>query len=98
MPGLTGVFRFDPLLNDGKARRVFGLEFPAADPAGRYDRVHLALEMLAAHPGNRRARLPQAGRALCRECRRTTRWWHNLAQVLPRERRRHAPGDAGDGG
>ena len=49
--GLTGVFRFDPLLNDGKARRVFGLEFPAADPAGRYDRVHLALEMLAAHPG-----------------------------------------------
>ncbi len=48
--GTTGVFRFDPLLNDGKARRVFGLEFPAAEPAGRYDHVHLALEMLAAHP------------------------------------------------
>ena len=49
--GTTGVFRFDPLLNDGKARRVFGLEFPAAEPAGRYDHVHLAMEMLAAHPG-----------------------------------------------
>ncbi len=48
--GTTGVFRFDPLLNDGKARRVFGLEFPAAEPAGRYDHVRLALEMLAAHP------------------------------------------------
>ncbi len=48
--GTTGVFRFDPLLNDGKARRVFGLEFPAVEPAGRYDHVHLALEMLAAHP------------------------------------------------
>ena len=48
---LAGVFRFDPLLNDGKARRVFGMEFPASEPAARYDLVHLALEMLAAHPG-----------------------------------------------
>ena len=49
--GLAGVFRFDPLLNDGKTRRVFGMEFPAAAPAGRYDLVRLALEMLASHPG-----------------------------------------------
>ena len=49
--GMAGVFRFDPLLNDGKARRVFGMEFPAVEPAGCYDRVHLAMEMLASHPG-----------------------------------------------
>lgn len=48
---LTGVFRFDPLLNDGQARRVFGLDFPAAPPVARYDHVHLAMEMLASHPG-----------------------------------------------
>ena len=47
----ASIFRFDPLLNDGKARRVFGMEFPAAAPAARYDHVRLALEMLAAHPG-----------------------------------------------
>ncbi len=44
-------FRFVPALNDGKARRVFGLEFPAAEPSARYDRVRLALEMLSSHPG-----------------------------------------------
>ncbi len=49
--GCAGVFRFDPLLNDGKARRVFGLDFPAAGPAARFDNVRLAMEMLAAHPG-----------------------------------------------
>ena len=50
--GQGNVFRFVPSLNDGKPRRVLGLEFPAApDPAARLDRVHLALEMLASHPG-----------------------------------------------
>ena len=50
--GHSDVFHFVPALNDGKERRVFGLEFPAApDPAARYDRVRLAMEMLASHPG-----------------------------------------------
>lgn len=49
--GLTDGFRFVPSLNDGKPRRVLGLEFPAAGPTARYDRVQLALEMLAGHPG-----------------------------------------------
>jgi hypothetical protein len=44
------VFRFDPLLNDGKERRVLGMEFPPAAPAERFDRVLAALELLAAHP------------------------------------------------
>ena len=48
--GLAFDFHFVPALNDGKPRRVFGLDLPAADPAARYDRVQLALEMLAAHP------------------------------------------------
>ena len=48
--GLLRDFRFVPALNDGKPRRVLGLDFPAADLAGRYDRVQLALEMLASHP------------------------------------------------
>jgi uncharacterized protein (DUF1800 family) len=48
--GITRSFRFVPALNDGKARRVFGLQFSAADPLARYDRIQLALEMLAAHP------------------------------------------------
>ena len=50
--GHTDFFHFVPALNDGKERRVFGLDFPAApDPAARYDRVRLAMEMLASHPG-----------------------------------------------
>jgi uncharacterized protein (DUF1800 family) len=48
--GLSRSFRFVPALNDGKPRRVLGLDFAAADPAARYDRIQLALEMLAAHP------------------------------------------------
>lgn len=44
-------FQFVPSLNDGKPQRIFGLEFPAAAPAARYDRVRLALEMLSSHPG-----------------------------------------------
>ena len=50
--GLSNYFHFVPSLNDGKARRVFGLDFPAApDPTARYDRIRLAMEMLASHPG-----------------------------------------------
>ena len=51
-PGGEGdrYFGYDPYLNDGKARRVFGMEFPDAEPAKRFDRVLLALEMLTAHP------------------------------------------------
>ncbi len=49
--GLEKGFRYDPFLNDGKPRRVFGLDFDAApDRAARYDRVRAALEVLAAHP------------------------------------------------
>jgi uncharacterized protein (DUF1800 family) len=48
--GLQKDFRFAPALNDGKPQRVFGMQFPAADPASRNDRVRLAIEMLASHP------------------------------------------------
>ncbi|MBV9127884.1 MAG: DUF1800 family protein, partial [Verrucomicrobia bacterium] len=49
--GLEKEFRFDPALNDGRPRRIFGLDFDAApDPWDRYDRVRFALEMLVAHP------------------------------------------------
>jgi hypothetical protein len=47
---LQSVFRFDGRLNDGQQRRVLGMNFDAAAPEQRYDRVNLALEMLAAHP------------------------------------------------
>jgi uncharacterized protein (DUF1800 family) len=52
--GLEKNFRFVPALNDGKAQRVFGIQFPAADPAARYDRARLAVEMLVAHPSTAR--------------------------------------------
>ena len=48
--GMTNEFRFAPVLSDGKGQRVFGMPFPPAAPAARYDRVRLALEMLASHP------------------------------------------------
>ncbi len=48
--GMEKDFRYDSFLNDGKARRVFGIAFDQAPPAQRYDRVRLALEFLAAHP------------------------------------------------
>ena len=48
--GLHDDFLFGPVLNDGKPRRVFGMQFPEADPTARYDRVRLAIEMLASHP------------------------------------------------
>ena len=48
--GLVDGFRFAPVLSDGKGQRVFGMQFPAVAPALRYDRVRLALEMLASHP------------------------------------------------
>ncbi|MEM6333665.1 MAG: DUF1800 family protein [Planctomycetota bacterium] len=47
-------FRFVPALNDGQARRVFGLDLPAAEPADRYDRVRRVVEALAAHPDTAR--------------------------------------------
>ena len=46
----TRYFGYDSHLNDGKACRIFGMEFPAAEPAKRFDRVLAALEMLSAHP------------------------------------------------
>jgi hypothetical protein len=48
--GLSPHFRFVPALNEGQPRRVFGFPFSAADPGGRYDRVRVALEVLAGHP------------------------------------------------
>lgn len=50
---LYPTFRFDPAMSDGQPRQVFGMMFPeasATSPTARYDRVRLALEMLAAHP------------------------------------------------
>jgi hypothetical protein len=51
-PGGQGTYYFgyDSHLNEGKACRIFGMEFPPADPAKRFDRVLAALEMLSAHP------------------------------------------------
>jgi uncharacterized protein (DUF1800 family) len=46
----TRYFGYDPNLNEGKACRILGLEFPPADPDRRFDRVLMALEMLTAHP------------------------------------------------
>ena len=49
--GVGRGFRFDPFLNDGQGRRVFGVNYPGSkDPAVRYDNIRLALESLAAHP------------------------------------------------
>ena len=48
--GMMSGFCFAPVLSDGKGQRVFGMQFPPAAPAARYDRVRLALEMLASHP------------------------------------------------
>ncbi len=50
--GVESTFHFDPFMNDGKAREVFGLRFPAAKDAGeRHDHIREAMEMLASHPG-----------------------------------------------
>lgn len=46
----TYEFRFDPRMNDEKAQQVFGVRFDAAEPAARFDRALMALEMLARHP------------------------------------------------
>lgn len=54
---LYPTFRFDPAMSDGQPRQVFGMAFPQASvesPTARYDRVRLALEMLAAHPATAR--------------------------------------------
>lgn len=48
------TFRFEPRLNDGRARRIFGMEFPATTPAERYDAIAQALDLLAAHPSTAR--------------------------------------------
>ncbi|MDD5199663.1 MAG: DUF1800 family protein [Terrimicrobiaceae bacterium] len=53
-PNLQSTFRFEPRLNDGRARRIFGMEFPATTPDERYDSVAKALELLAAHPSTAR--------------------------------------------
>ena len=48
---VESTFHFDPLMNDGKARDVFGLRFPATKDAGeRHDHIRVAMEMLASHP------------------------------------------------
>ena len=49
--GIGRGFRFDPFLNDGQGRQVFGVNYPGSkDPAVRYDNIRLAMETLAAHP------------------------------------------------
>ena len=47
---LDRFFGYDPNLNSGNGCRIFGVQFPAADPDKRYDRVLMALELLTAHP------------------------------------------------
>lgn len=47
-------FQYKPMVNNPAARRVFGMEFPQATPAERYDRTHSAFEMLASHPSTAR--------------------------------------------
>ncbi|MHC4492556.1 MAG: DUF1800 domain-containing protein, partial [Planctomycetota bacterium] len=54
MQAVRYAYRFDPQLSDGGATRVLGLAFPSAEPAERYDRTRLALELLAAHPSTAR--------------------------------------------
>ena len=48
---LESTFHFDPLMNDGKEREVFGLRFPATkDAQERHDHIAFAMEMLVSHP------------------------------------------------
>lgn len=50
-PGeLVRAFRYEPAANHEKPQRIFGMEFPATEAAGRFDRARMAVEMLAAHP------------------------------------------------
>jgi uncharacterized protein (DUF1800 family) len=51
---LDRTFRFEPRVNDGASRRIMAIEFPAAEPEGRFDNTLRALEMLAAHPSTAR--------------------------------------------
>lgn len=44
------VLRYDPDLGDAREREILGLRFPEANPEKRFDRVRLAIELLAAHP------------------------------------------------
>lgn len=47
---LETVFRFDPLLNEGRPFELVGLRVRGSRPAGKFDRASQALELLAAHP------------------------------------------------
>lgn len=53
-PGRRRAFRYDPQLNEGEARVCFGVRYPRAAPAERYDRARSALEVFAAHPATAR--------------------------------------------
>ena len=95
--GMTDGFRFAPVLSDGKGQRVFGMQFPAADPATRYDRVRLALEMLASHPST--------AEHVCRKLVEhyvadpaPRRAGASIGRGLPRKWWRHGIGPAHDGG
>ncbi len=46
----TYSFRFDPQLNDGRAREILGFQFNDASQNERYDRARTALELLSCHP------------------------------------------------
>ena len=51
---VTSRFRYEPALNDGKARAVFGLALPGGDGPALADRPRRVVEMLAAHPATAR--------------------------------------------
>jgi hypothetical protein len=47
---LERYFSYDPHMNSGNACRILGMEFPGTEPAKRFDRPLMALELLSAHP------------------------------------------------
>lgn len=51
---LEREFRFDPDLGDDRTREILGYRFGSDQGADRLDRIHLALELLAAHPATAR--------------------------------------------
>lgn len=52
--GLRESFRFAPSLGDARPHTFLGLNFPAAAPDERFDRVMMALGVLANHPSTAR--------------------------------------------
>ncbi len=52
--GLTMQLRFAPDLGDARPREILGMRFGETPPVERFDRLNLAIELLAAHPSTAR--------------------------------------------